>query len=305
MTKRKPPAAKPSGTITDYVRQDLLTCIESGQGIPGRLTLQELSRQYNVSLTPVRRAVQGLIDEGVLVKRPNGRLEIHPTYLGRRPRRRRAPPPARSGDWETRLVDEIIARSLRGEADFLREEATSQRYGLGRTVIRQVFSRLAGKGLLEHLPRRGWQIRTFDRGDMSAYLEVREALEVRAIDLARRRLVREELEAMRDGNAPAEGDRPARLDNRLHLYLVAKSNNRYIIDFFERYGVFYTTLFEYATPEADFLSQAAAQHREVLQSLLECHWAHAQKVLAHHIRAQRPILDRLMRQMQKKGGRTV
>ena len=56
-------------------------------------------------------------------------------------------------------MEEIIRSSLSGEARYLREDQTAQKYGVGRTVVRQVFGHLAGSGMLEHLPRRGWRIR--------------------------------------------------------------------------------------------------------------------------------------------------
>ena len=56
---------------------------------------------------------------------------------------------------------------------------------MGRTAIRQAFLQLAGRGLIVHVPRCGWRVRTFDEGDLAAYLEVREVLENKALSLAR------------------------------------------------------------------------------------------------------------------------
>ena len=67
--------------------------------------------------------------------------------------------PGRRGvrDLETELATEVIRKSLKGEGDYLREEATSHRFGVGRTAIRQAFLQLAGRGLIVHVPRCGWR----------------------------------------------------------------------------------------------------------------------------------------------------
>jgi DNA-binding GntR family transcriptional regulator len=172
----------------------------------------------------------------------------------------------------------------------LREEATADRLGIGRTVLRQVLNRLAGLVLVDHLPRRGWKVRRCDEAEMLAYLQVRESLELKALDLAKHRLADEDLERMLVGNRGA-----ARLDNQIHRYLIDKSGNRYLRDFFDRHGLFFTTLFDYAAPEANVVRAMARQHRGILRALLAKDWPKARKALARHIRAQTPIVRRLLR----------
>jgi DNA-binding GntR family transcriptional regulator len=286
-------------TMTEYITHDLKARIQGADGLPAKLTLDALSAQYGVSLTPVRLAVRALVAERYILKRANGRLAINPAKAHTRAPAGPAPrPPARLGDLEAALTGVIICMSLRGEGNFLREEATAERFGVGRTVLRQVLNRLAGKGLLEHLPRRGWRVRVFDEADMCAYLEVRVSLELKALQLARPHLVRADLEAMLRGNT-ATGGSP-RLDNQLHRYLIEKSGNRYIRDFFDRHGLYYTTLFDYAAPEAKVVAAMARQHRAILRALLAKDWPKARQALAHHIRSQRPVLRRLLARIGRK-----
>ncbi len=183
----------------------------------------------------------------------------------------------------------------------MREQATARRLALGRTAVRHAFGRLAGKGLLEHVPRCGWRVRTFDAADLEAYLEAREALELKALDLARPRLVNEDLQRMLRGNSPAAGRR-GRLDNRLHAYLVEKARNRYLADFFERHGLYYTTLLDHAAPAAQVVAEMARQHRAILRALLAQDWPRARRRLRHHIRAQRPIIELLLARLKSTAG---
>jgi len=268
-----------------YIEEDLKARIRAGSGLPEKLTLETLSRHYGVSFSPVRTAVRELIRGRFLRKHPNGRLElgVRPTGPARAVRGVEAP-----ADRERRLAADALRRSLKGEAVYLREEAAARAYGIGRTVVRQVFSRLVGSGLLEHVPRKGWRVRPLRGEELDAYLEVRETLELKALDLARPRLVRADLERMLASSEQG-------LDNDLHRYLLEKSQNRYLRDFFDRHGAYFTTLFD--TMATGVVREMAAQHRLILQALLRRDWTGAREALAHHIRCQRPVVRRMMRRL--------
>ena len=285
-------------TITDFIRRDLRARLQSKADLPEDLTLTALSERYRVSLTPIRLAVRDLVAEQLLVKRPNGQLAINPN-----PRRTVSPilsdepphPPPDIGRLESTFTAEVIRMSLRGDTAYLREEATAERLGVGRAVLRQLLNRLQGKGLIEHIPRCGWRVRPFDEDDMLAFLEVRITLELKALDLAKSHLVRADLEAMLRGNLPADKKAPSRLDNNLHHYLIEKSGNPYIREFFDLHGIYFAMLFDFAAPEARVTAAMARQHRKILRALISSDWPKARKYLAHHIRSQRPVLRRLLR----------
>jgi DNA-binding GntR family transcriptional regulator len=287
-------------TISQFIERDLAGRIATDEGLSVPLTLHSLAEHYGVSFTPVREAVRRLLAGGILVRGENGRLDVN-RARGRRAHRGRTPvegeagPPRRPRDLETELAGEVIRKSLKGESTYLREEATAERFGVGRTAIRQAFLQLAGRGLLVHVPRCGWRVRTFDEADMAAYLEVREVLERRALSLARQNLVEADLRRMLAGNA-ARADRP-RIDDSLHGYLVEKSGNAYLREFFDRYGAYYATLLNFAAPEIHVVAAMARQHRKILRALLAKDWPRARRELTRHIRAQRPIIRDLLQRI--------
>jgi DNA-binding GntR family transcriptional regulator len=287
-------------TISQYIERDLAGRIGTDEVLPASLTLHSLSQHYGVSSTPVREAIRRLLAEGVLVRQNNGRLDVNRASRGRardqRPRTTDEPgPPRQALDLESNLAAELIRKSLRGESDYLREEATAERFGVGRTAIRQAFSQLAGRGLIVHVPRCGWRVRAFDDSDMAAYLEVREVLEKKALSLARPHLVDADLKRMLAGNASRKGG--PRLDNSLHRYLVEKSGNDYLREFFNRHGAYYTSLLDFAAPEAHVVASMARQHRKILRALLARDWPSARRELTRHIRAQRPIVGSLLQRI--------
>ena len=291
-----------SATISQFIERDLTGRIGTDQGLPLPLTLNSLSQLYGVSSTPVREAVRRLLAGGILIRHANGRLEVNRANR-RQPHGRgrgvatETGPPRSPRDLETELAAEVIRKSLKGEGDYLREEATAERFGVGRTAIRQAFLQLAGRGLLVHVPRCGWRVRTFDEADMAAYLEVREVLERKALTLASPHLVEADLRRMLDGNTTSAGD--PRIDNSLHGYLVEKSGNSYLREFFDRHGAYYTSLLNFAAPETHVVASMACQHRKILRALLAKNWRRAHRELARHIRAQRPIVHDLLQQIAR------
>lgn len=138
---------------------------------------------------------------------------------------------------------------------------------MGRTVIRQVFNRLAGAGLIDRVPRRGWRVHPYTEQEMLDYIDVRETLELKALELAAKRLEPEPLRVFIAANSPDSRGKP-RLDNGLHQYWIEKSENRYIQSFFAHFGIYYTYLFSYSTVATSVIEDKAAEHRKILNALL-------------------------------------
>jgi DNA-binding GntR family transcriptional regulator len=102
-----------------------------------------------------------------------------------------------------------------------------------------------------------------------------------------------ELERLLDQNTPNPQDR-LRIDNGLHAYWVTCAANRYIMDFFTQHSRYYAALFDYATLTRSIVEEMAAQHREILEALMQGQQARARKFLRQHIRAQRPNITELL-----------
>lgn len=273
-------------SLATYIKHDLIANIRSGKIRSERLTLNALSKRYRVSVTPVRAAVHDLIEEKFLEKGHNGRLAVRIEAIGGV-----ASAPQEPTDWNEVIANDLVRLSLDGVPVLLREESTAEKYGISRSWTRQIFFRLAGRGILRHLPRRGWQLRPFRRADLDAYIELRVVLELKALECAWPRLVDEDLQAILDGNRlPTNpGDRLTS-DNSLHDYLIAKSHNAYIVDLFDRYGKYYDALFQWEDLNRDALVQAVLQHRAILEALLRRDRPAAERALAHHIRNNHPVM---------------
>ncbi|QDT53739.1 putative HTH-type transcriptional regulator YjjM [Caulifigura coniformis] len=280
-------------SMTDYIRSDLAVRLRSGLEIPEPLTIDSVAEWYKVSFTPVRTAIAGLIDEGLLVKAPNRRLSVSSQAV--QPAETTSvelPKPPR--DHYEEIVSDLIRASLRGEAVYLREEVTADHYDISRSAIRNVFHRLAGEGILDHIPRRGWRLRVFRQDDLKAYVEVREVLETKALALAFPHVDSGQLERMLAANVlPTTPDELPRIDESLHSYLIDLSGNAYIKDFFARQGRYYGLLFQWEDHDREAAIETVKQHRKILTNLLNRDMRAAQVSLSYHIVNNHPILSRI------------
>ncbi|TWT36586.1 HTH-type transcriptional repressor CsiR [Posidoniimonas corsicana] len=287
--------SKPS--LADYIYSDIATNLAENGEPPCRLTLSSIASHYGVSLSPVRTAVERLVADRLLKTLDNGRLAIGSRKkLPKAARLTNVRPPV---NHEEVIRSDVIRQSLLGEDGFLRENWAADRYGIGRTALRPILSRLAGQGLIEQVPRRGWKVRPFDKDDLCAFIEVRELLELKALRLAQPELQEERLQELLEANQASDLMSPKSLDNNLHQYWISNCGNPYIQRFFQREAVYYRTLFDYAAPEASVVEQMADQHSRVLEALIDGNFREASAALKEHIQAQKPIVQALIAQLQE------
>ncbi|WP_196138943.1 GntR family transcriptional regulator [Aliikangiella sp. G2MR2-5] len=286
-----------SSKVTDKIKEDLTHQLTTYKNLPFKLTLGAIADYYNVSLTPVRQVVEELIEEDVLIRKPNGRLErvVEPSGDAEGEKVAKFQKPVKlHSDLDEQVTNYVVQLSLQNHEEYLREEATAKKYNTGRTIMRQVFSRLAGAGLIEHVPRCGWKVRTFREKDMLDYLEIREILEVKAMELARPYFMQDELHMFLKGNIASDDPALAELDNDLHNYWISRCDNLYIQDFFTRHAAFYTALFDYAALGEKVKTEMAQEHIDILEALIAEDYKAAERALVKHIRDQKKNVMRLV-----------
>ncbi len=279
-----------SSTISDNIKENISLLLKNSAQLPFKLTLSSIAEHYSVSLTPVRLVIDQLVDEKLVIRKPNGRLEraVTPNKGHKKPKLvTQMTPLDTNARLEQAVSDYVIQLSLQNHTDYLREEATAAKFETGRTIMRQIFSRLEGKGFIQHVPRCGWKVRVLREKDMSDYLELRELLEVKALKLARPLFKKAELESLLASNVTDDNPLLVSLNNDLHNYWIERCDNRYIKDFFERHGDFHTAVFEYVSLEENVKNEMAIEHQDILQNLIDKNWKKAESALIRHIRDQK------------------
>jgi len=134
-------------------------------------------------------------------------------------------------------VERDIGLGDLGPGAWLKQVDLEQRYGATRMEVRQALDRLAAKGLVKHLARRGYRVEDFDADRQAQIMEIRAVLEAAAAELVIDRLDEASLAAM---EVQAERARVALLDGTVgeheeanlafHRIMLAPCPNRELVD---------------------------------------------------------------------------
>ena len=158
-------------------------------------------------------------------------------------------------DLVQRFEERIESGEMPPGARFPTEKAITEAFGVSRTVVREAYSRLAARGLLEsrrgsgaYVPEgaqyRAFQIAADEVGeieDVLKLLEMRMGFEAEMADLAARRrtdadlaAIRRALDAMEDS---ADVDASVSADAGFHAAIAAATGNAYFLRFTQFLGV--------------------------------------------------------------------
>lgn len=176
-----------------------------------------------------------------------------------------------------RVADEVRAEILRGElpADApLREEAAAARYGVSRHTVRAAFQRLVAERLAVAMPYRGVRVASFDRDTIVALQQLRAALEVEAVRIARQRYgsawpdaalapARDALERL---GASADWLEAERVHADFHRALVAASGSPRIIEAHAALGSELLLFLLHVQPHYT-IESLVAEHRDLLDAV--------------------------------------
>ncbi len=151
-----------------------------------------------------------------------------------------------------KLRDEIISGKI-VEGEKLVEVQLAEKLEVSRTPVREALRRLEKEGFIKVTPHVGAFIKVVTEKDIEEYLEVREALETKAIQLAcnkqnkkcihKLELIQNKMRKIIEGNRV---ERMAQLDEQFHEYIFCATENdllyrtfNHIRDQMYRYRVLY------------------------------------------------------------------
>lgn len=204
------------------------------------------------------------------------------------------------------LLDSIVEGQLRTGQRLPSERDLSEQFGVSRTVIREAVRGLEAKGVVEVRSGRGLQVasvtsaqvtETFDlfvRGQQikdnvqpEDISEVREMLELRIVELACQRATDEDLaniEATFESIEQATtSDEAAEADSNFHMAIATSTHNPLLVTLLESVNATIRTVRRESLQRPGRKAEAQAQHRRVLDRLLERDAVGALEAMAHHL----------------------
>lgn len=193
-----------------------------------------------------------------------------------------------------RLLEEIIQGAL-APGTLLREEDLAERFGFGRTPIREALQRLKYEGYLTILPRRGTLVGDVSITDLAAIYEIRVRLESWAARLAAERATDSDraqaqklIADLGELNVATDYDTLLATDRGIHRFIYRCSKNPYLATNLDHYHnlslrILHMTLqrFPALTP---MLEEVVHDQQTILEAICRGDGNTAERVATEHIR---------------------
>lgn len=200
--------------------------------------------------------------------------------------------------------DQIRRDILQGElfpGVKLQIEAVSERYGIGAVPVREALNRLSSEGLVERRSHRGFNVSPISISELEELVKTRIWLETLALTESIRnhdeaweeelvvsfhRLARTHRRLPEDGSAESTEEWEARHKD-FHLLLLRRCGSSWLLDFCSMLmdqAVRYRNLSMNTNPNKQRREGAAAEHRAILDAVLDHDTARACQLLGEHYR---------------------
>ena len=166
------------------------------------------------------------------------------------------------------LKHDILSGVLKGGQP-LRQDEIAARHRVSKIPVREALRRLEMEGLVEFRPRRGAIVKLISDRDVLEMLDIRIALECRALELAIPNMTESDLDLAQDGQDEYESspdkERWSELNRRFHACILDPCGNRQLLglihDFEQRVG----PLMRLRVTEAAGIERPVREHAEILR----------------------------------------
>lgn len=198
------------------------------------------------------------------------------------------------------LKQRIVNGELSGGAA-LKQDELAREFGVSKIPVREALRQLEQDNLVEFRPRRGAVVTSLSADDLAAILDVRIALECRALELAIPNMVEDDFvvagKILDEYSQEVEAEQWSHLNLRFHRCLYAPSGNGHLLNYIrelqERMGAFLRMKVSMATglerPHAEHLAlldACRARQVDTAVAILRTHIEHTQREVAAHFRRQ-------------------
>lgn len=179
----------------------------------------------------------------------------------------------------------------------LEEIPLAERLGVSRTPVRAALATLASEGLIDHQPKRGYMVRTFDLEAIGAAYEVRSVLEGLACRRAAQRGLRPE-QAQLLKQCLAEGDRILqgsvlrpedhepyqRINVQIHTTLLEASGNPWVMRFAEQaHNIPFASDRIILWDDHPVIQHSHTDHHRIIEAVLNRDCARAEQLMREHV----------------------
>jgi DNA-binding GntR family transcriptional regulator len=181
------------------------------------------------------------------------------------------------------------------------DNEVAREMGISRTPVREALVRLAGHGLVEELPNRGFRVRVLTLREIEDLYIMREALEVLAVRLAIQNMDSEKtriLGQLLKNYVPIinaqDFAKHIQLDHRFHFQIVSYSNNAFLTQTFRSLQDQIRIVRHYEHLRSDSYQKIYNEHQQIFNFMVKGETAKAKSAMSRHIlQAMKNILTYL------------
>ncbi len=168
------------------------------------------------------------------------------------------------------------------------EVSVAESLGVSRTPVRQALQELATRKLLIKRPSKGFYSRKIEKNEIFDLYELRECVEMKAVELAAKRASDEELnglyELWQEGSKlpnTASTEILHKRDRDFHMYIADMSNNQQIVELLHNINdrIYFVRWIDMT----DRAPKTQHEHEKIVEFLLERKGREAAEVMQKHI----------------------
>jgi len=210
-------------------------------------------------------------------------------------------------DYNRKYLRDVVFESLKDaimngkleQGKMITEQQISREFGISRTPVREALYKLTATGLIRTIPHKGFLISKWSIKEIRDVFEIRIVLERLAVELFIRNYCQENLEELENitrkmEKAVQENNfvEAAKMNNKFHDLIIENSDNHEISTVMEplknKINIF--RLISISTPSR--LKISLAEHRSILDSILQKDIVNAKKLIKNHIRKVLDIIEK-------------
>jgi GntR family transcriptional regulator, vanillate catabolism transcriptional regulator len=173
----------------------------------------------------------------------------------------------------------------------------AEKMGVSRTPVNNALSLLAKEGFLDFTPNQGYTVHQITKEEADSLYEVREILELGALEIAIKRLTPKKMKDLEKRETlfkQAVDEKVSRgrftLDQEFHAYIVEMSENLYLAEYFREV---YQRIFlrhRISPLRGDRAVQVPREHHEIVDAIRSRDVERAKGLVSEHIRSGKEYL---------------
>lgn len=209
--------------------------------------------------------------------------------------------PKRTADTSAKVLERLREEILLGRLPSggpLREKRLAREWGVGLTPVREAVRQLAACGFVVLRPNQAPLVRLLDARDIREIYDLREALEIRALEMAWGRIpeaamaeVCRRIDNVSVPGSPSAGLRSHLfLDGLLHALWIAHCGNRWLERALDNLLIYRPNFLRLLKEFPQLVCEADRQHRTIFLHLRAGRRARTINALRHHIRHSADVL---------------